>query len=50
MDLNHFIAEEKAALERFRQDWMENHVKNPEQYPLDMDLGEWGEMLLTDNG
>lgn len=47
MKLQEFIQETKQDADRFDKMWSERCQKDPENWPLEMDGGEWFEQLLA---
>ena len=47
MTLDQFIEEEKKTLRIFEAWWRAENKKNPKNFPLDMEPGEWDEQYLT---
>jgi hypothetical protein len=48
--LQEFITVIKNDVDRFEQEWLEKHLENPEQYPLELpkdNAGLWYEFLIT---
>lgn len=48
--LDEFVAEAREQLARFEKHWREEHAKDPEHYPMQMETGNeglWWEFLQT---
>ena len=45
MTLDEYIEYEKNNIDKFKQTWLEGQKKNPDQYPAEMEAGEWDEQL-----
>lgn len=47
LTLNEFVREEKEKMNRFIDYWISNHLKDPEEYPMEIpeeNSGAWLEM------
>ena len=47
MKLDEYIAQRKAELEAFKKYWHEQHIKNPDNWPMEMGAGDWWEHELA---
>lgn len=45
MTLDEFIAEQKAHLQKFEENWRFNNMKDCVSYPYSMNPGDWDEQL-----
>lgn len=43
MDIEEFEQQEIERIRNFCKDWKENNEKDPLNWPLDLDVGEWVE-------
>ena len=48
MTLEEYIAEEHKRLDEFKVFWLARHEQDPETYPLEMQPGDWDEMLTLE--
>ena len=44
--LDDFVAEELRRIQAFADHWRIGHAASPDQWPMAMPSGEWGEQLL----
>lgn len=44
--LEDFVAEMKADVDRFATNWRKNHAATPEEWPMQMDGGDWYDQFL----
>lgn len=47
MTLEQYIAEAKAKIEKFEQEWLEKQKADPANYPNDLSPGDWDEQFLA---
>lgn len=47
MTLEQYIAELKAKIEKFEQEWLENQKADPDNYPTNLSPGDWDEQFLA---
>lgn len=47
MTLIEFVKEERERLEEFVTTWVKNNIKNPEDWPMEMNSGDWDEQYIT---
>lgn len=45
MTLDEFVAEEQARITAFRAAWLRDAQQAPEQYPMDLEPGDWDEQF-----
>lgn len=45
ISLSEFVKQEMALLERFEMDWFDNHLEDPEDWPMKMHPGDWDEQF-----
>lgn len=50
MTLDQFIKEQHKELERFAKNWIEQNKIEPENWPMEMNAGEWDEQLRSNEG
>jgi hypothetical protein len=48
IDVDAYVADEKARLDRFARGWKENMKASPKQFPAKMPPGEWDEQMRAD--
>jgi hypothetical protein len=47
MTLDEYVAELKADVARFEEEWRESAAAEPDQYPMQMAPGEWFEQYMA---
>ena len=47
MNLQDYVKMAKNELDAMEKNWIEENKKNPETWPLEMDVGQWGENELA---
>jgi len=45
--LEAFVKEVRDDVLRFERYWVQQHKKKPEQYPMEMNSGDWNEQFLA---
>lgn len=45
--LEEFVARTKAELDAFADNWKKEHAKAPDDWPMEMSLGEWDEQFYS---
>ncbi len=47
MTLSEFIKEMRSDLDRFEADWRKRQEDQPDEWPEEMDAGDWLEQFIT---
>jgi|TARA_R110000764_G_scaffold111673_1_gene198445 hypothetical protein len=47
MHISDYVRQAKAELDEMEKEHIEEHAKTPEQWPLEMNVGEWGDQELA---
>lgn len=47
MTVQEYVAKAKAELDAFQKNWEDKMKTEPDNYPADLDEGEWGDQELA---
>lgn len=47
MNINEFVEQEQLLIAQFKEWWLAQHKKDPENFPLKTLPGDWHEQLFT---
>jgi len=48
MKLEEYVQTAIQELKKFQKKWEQEHEKNPEYYPMELEEGEWGQQELSE--
>ena len=48
MTIDEYVEKAKSELDNFRTKWLLAHENDPENWPLDLDEGAWGQQELDE--
>lgn len=50
ISIGEFVEDEERRIRNFARYWHEQHLENPEQFPLELEPGQWFEQYQTFDG
>lgn len=48
MTVQEYVAKAKAELDAFQKNWEEKMIEEPQNYPAELEEGDWGDQELAD--